>query len=138
MVLESQGVLEYQGFRAGRVIPLLLSLQSDWWRSHRLGLPSVLADQVDPIVLAVQRFLNFLETLSRPLSRCILPFLSGLEVRPVLADLEGPAFLEILAIQEVLVFLLGRLVLKVHHYPSLLCLRSAPQVRGTRGLLAVR
>lgn len=129
---------ELQQVQALRGIPLLLCLQNDWWRSHRLGHPFVLADQVNPAVLAVQEFLKFLGNPSHPLFRCILALLLALEVHPARADLEVLAFLEILAIQVALLFLLDQMVLEVHRYPSLLWVRSAPQVRGILGLLAVR
>lgn len=138
MGLETRGALERQELPAVRVIRPLLSLRSGWWRSRHLGLPLLLADQVDPAVLAVQGFLKFLGNLDRPLSRCNPAFLSGLEVRPAPADPEVLVFLEILAIQKVLLFLLGQIVLKVHHFPFLLWVQSAPRVRGTPGLLAVR
>lgn len=143
-VLQGRVDLVYRGVRGSREFlviranPLLRSLQNDWWRSRRLGRPSVLVDRVDQIVLVVRGFLNFLRIPSHPLSRCSQPLLSGLEVHPVRADLEVPAFLEILAIQTALVFLLDQLVREVHHYPSLLWIRSAPPVRGILGLQAVR
>lgn len=120
------------------VIPLLLSLQNDWWRSHHLGRPLFLADQVDPAVLAVRGSLHFLDNPSHPLSRCTPALLWGLEVHPARADLEVLAFLEILAIQVALLFLLDQIVPKVHRFPSLLWVRSGPPVRGILGLLAVR
>lgn len=136
--LDTRGVLERQEFLAIQVIPLLLFLPNCLWQSHHLGLPFVLADQVDPAVLVIQGFLNFLGNLGHPLSHCNLVFLLGLEVHPALADLEVLVFLEILANLEVLLFLLDHLVLKVHHFPFLLWVRSAPLVRGTLGRLAVR
>lgn len=136
--LASRAVLEFQELLAVQVIPLLLSLQNDWWRSHHLGHPFVLADQVDPAFLAVRGSQNFQGNLSHPLFRCNLALLSGLEVRPAQVDLEVLVFLEILAIQVALLFLLDQRILEVHRYPSLLWVRSAPQVQGILGLLAVR
>lgn len=95
-------VRKFQEFLVIRAIPLLLSLQSDWWRSRHLGRPFVLADQVDPIALDVREFLNFLGNLCHPLSHCNLPLLSGLKVRPARADQEVLVFLGILAIQTAL------------------------------------
>lgn len=121
-----------------QAVLMLLSLQSGWWKSHPLGLPSVLADQVDPSVLAAQGFPMFLENLYLPLFRCTLALLWVLEVHPGQADLEVLVFREILAIQKDLLFLWGQTVPEVHRYPSLLWIRLAPQVRGTLELQAVR
>lgn len=132
MVLEGQEVLVILVFL------VLLSLQSGWWKSHHLGLPFVLADQVDPSVLVVQGFLDFLGTPSLPLFHCNLALLWVLEVHPGQADLEVLVSLEILAIQEDLLFLWGQIVLEVHRYPSLLWVLLVLQVRGTLGLQAVR
>lgn len=136
--LANLGVLEFQELLATRANPQPPSLRTGWWRSHRRGLPLVLADQVRPAVLKVRGFLHFLGSLFHPLSRCIPALLSGLEVRLDLEDLEVLVFLEILAIQKALLFLLDQTVLEVHRYPSLLWVRSALQVQGILGLLAVR
>lgn len=141
-LLEGPADLAIRGVQKGlellaiQAIPLLLYLRNGWWRSRRLGLPLVLADQVDPGVLAV-RGLKVLGNPSHPLSRCNPALLSGLEVHPARADLEVLVFLEILAIQKGLLFLLGQTVLEVHRYPSLLWVRSALPVRGILVLLAV-
>lgn len=138
MDLANQEVLENQELLAGREDPLILFLQSGWWKSHHRGLPLVLEDQVDPAVLAVQGFLNFLENLSHPLFHCNLALLSGLGVHLVREDLEVLVFLGIRAIQAALLFLSDLLVPEVHRYPSLLWVRSDLQVQGILGLLAVR
>lgn len=134
----NRGIQGRQQLLEVRAAPPLLYLQIDWWRSRHLGLPLVLADQEDPAVPAVRGSLKILENLFHPLSRCSRALLSGLEVRPARADLEVLEFLEILANQEDLLFLSDHLVLEVHRYPSLLWPRSAPQVRGIRGLQADR
>lgn len=136
--LVDQKIQEPQELLAIRAIPLLLSLRNGWWRSHHPGLPLDQADQVDPVVLAVRRFPHFLGDPSHPLSRCNLALLLGLEVRPARVDPGALAFLGILAAQPALLFLLDRVALEVHRYPSLLWIRLGPQVRGIQGLRAVR
>lgn len=88
-----------------QAVLLLLSLQSGWWKSHLLGLPFVRADQVGPSVLAGQGFLMFLGNLYLPLFHCILALLWVPEVHPGQVDLEVLVSLEILAIQQDLLFL---------------------------------
>lgn len=101
----NRGVRVCQELLVVREVPLLLSLRSGWWRSHRQGRPLVLEDQVDPSVPAVRGFLLLLGDPCHPLCRCILALLSAPEVRPARADLEVLAFLESLAVQTGLLFL---------------------------------
>lgn len=136
--LANRGVQNFQELLVVRAVPLNLSLQNDWWRSHHLGRPLFLADQVRPAVPADRGFLQFLGNPCHPLSRCSPQFLSVLKVHPGRADREVLAFLGILAIQMALLFLLDHKAPEIHRYPSLLCLRLAPQVRGNLEPLAVR
>lgn len=138
MDLVNLGIQGCQELLVNRAVRQILSLQNDLRKSRHRGLLLVLADQVDQIIPVLQGFLRSLGNLFHPLSRYSLALLLVQGVHPVRGDLEVLEFLEILAAQVALLFLLDQKVLEVHRYPSLLWVQWVPQVREILVLLAVR
>lgn len=97
MDLADRELLHYQEVLVTQATPRIPFLQNDWSRSHRLGLPSGQADQVDPEDRVLQEYPLILGNPCHPLCRCSLALPWGLVVRLVLVNLEVLVCLGILA-----------------------------------------